>query len=471
MNDRDANNVEVVIVDDASTTSSPTKQASNKRGSAPVNHFLLINGILCRTEAPDASFRPSDVFVGLDPPPRGTTTLGSASVDNQNSIYQFHSESVSRDCSIFNTFGVLSGGIIVDPQTLRFMDFTDDMIFQPPTFGDDAENCWHYDNLSYWKIRANAMASLMSTIHPMNAPGTEESPLPWPRSMPRLRCSRVANSLARQSVDRMGARLAVNVVFDPTKLGLVEEFRHHLKLTFPQTTFLPGEIPYRFQHGGRTLRSWAENAGHCNNTLAVVEIADSNGRRPVDSERAAPVRITSTSPFSEFHTFTGLPKMIFRRYREAIKRDLRSGLVKKSLSYAQRIEMRVQNVFHPIRKNLQISDRTAFGKRRKGYKRHWNIFHRYFTLLRAKPCLTCGNPNCNVWHFGADDDVDYVEKVAAFEEAKKIHRSDKVNSAVVSDAWDWFLLNEKEELQQRLGKIVRAIKAIKAQRKKLTSEC
>ncbi|RHW68150.1 class I transcription factor A [Trypanosoma brucei equiperdum] len=442
--------------------------ASDEATNVAGHRYILINNILCRTETSDGSFRPSDVFVGLDPPPRGTATLGSAAEDNCNhlSVGEFdptaYVDSISKDCSIFNVFGVMSGGVLVDSESRGFIDFTDDMIFRPPLPPPVEGNDTHNEGSRDGQIRADGVVSLVSSIFPFNGLGTVDTPLPWPRSLPRLRSQRISYRLAAKTVHRMLSRCVGNVKCNKAVLVVLESYRIHRKLHSPQLTFLPNEIPFRFQWHGMTFR--VKDGG-------APKRFDANGNRT--HEYRSPIgRINhmmdgkTGSAYSSFHAFTGLPKMAFRRYRESARRESRHRLENLADGYSRRLEMRIQNIVHPIREEMHIDENIEVVFRRRSGVHLWSAFQRYFTILGVSRCTSCNTPNCNAWYLDNDDKVDYPSALRKLEEDLKYRRTFNLSSSILADSWDWLLAKERGPLTERIRKIIKYARQIDAENKR-----
>jgi hypothetical protein len=113
-----------------SLSSSPAFQEANDPRHIGV--FVYLNGLLCRTADMKGRFCPGDVFGGVDhaparvglplPTPRNDTeqrSLLRSAAGTERDTKGFES-----DCPIFNTFGVLSGGVLIDPFDETFVDYT-----------------------------------------------------------------------------------------------------------------------------------------------------------------------------------------------------------------------------------------------------------------------------------------------------------------------------------------------------------
>ncbi|KPI84697.1 hypothetical protein ABL78_6243 [Leptomonas seymouri] len=104
-------------------------------GSESTRHcgvFLYINGLLCRTADSTGEFRPCDVFGGVDRVPVCTSfPVPTLVKDGEQSVLPRDAAGTEKgavafesDCPIFNTFGVLTGGVLIDPFNETFADYT-----------------------------------------------------------------------------------------------------------------------------------------------------------------------------------------------------------------------------------------------------------------------------------------------------------------------------------------------------------
>ncbi|KAG5475833.1 hypothetical protein CUR178_03546 [Leishmania enriettii] len=129
-------------VDDASQLPSCVS-ASSPVGSIDASGvFLFLNGLVCRTADASGRFRPADVFSGVD---REAATAAPAvpSASAHSHVPASSAEetkpTVDSDCPLFNCFGVLSGGVIIDPIDESFVEFTDSSVYTPRTVLADAD--------------------------------------------------------------------------------------------------------------------------------------------------------------------------------------------------------------------------------------------------------------------------------------------------------------------------------------------
>ncbi|KAG5475314.1 hypothetical protein LSCM1_03427 [Leishmania martiniquensis] len=121
----------------ADVSQSPTcaSASSSLGGVDEAGVFLLLNGLVCRTADASGRFRPADIFSGVD------REAATADPEMPSTSIHFHlpisSEeakfSVDSDCPLFNCFGVLSGGVIIDPIDESFVEFTDSAVYTPIT--------------------------------------------------------------------------------------------------------------------------------------------------------------------------------------------------------------------------------------------------------------------------------------------------------------------------------------------------
>ncbi|RNF17288.1 uncharacterized protein Tco025E_04876 [Trypanosoma conorhini] len=405
----------------------------------PRHRFFFLNGILCRTETADASFRPSDIFVGRDPPPRGTATLGDASRIVDDAAATPASADVDRDCPIFNTFGVLSGGVLLDPNTRRFVDFVDDAVVAPALpQAAESDNVAHHESLAHAKIRAEGVLCLCSSIEPLNVPGTRDTPLSWPRSR-RLAQSADARALARRNVARVLRRCVAEVPVDRAMLTFMEVYRCHLKSKRPTARFMTENIPFRFQYGGRAV------------LLQRGDDDDDVGGGGSCGGRPGP---GAGSRFSEFHTFTGLPKMASGRHEEKVTTT-------PGREFAMRVEMRLQRLVRPRRGDLMIGKRPRRHPEATEFETLWWTFLRYAPLLRV-----CRSPAPNAdgrteWSLADDHDANYREEVLEFEAARAEGGGPRWSVATISDAWDWLLRHDRGRLLRRLAKLKRCVEKLR----------
>lgn len=103
--------------------------------------FLYLNDILCCTADSSGSFRPSDVFRGADRVTRQAAeklpSLKSDSeplptlIDGYTADHGTLEGVLESDCPIFSSFGVLSGGVVVDAWDASFVDYTSTDVFTP----------------------------------------------------------------------------------------------------------------------------------------------------------------------------------------------------------------------------------------------------------------------------------------------------------------------------------------------------
>ncbi|RNF04893.1 hypothetical protein TraAM80_05031 [Trypanosoma rangeli] len=441
---------------------------SSRTDTRPHYRFFFLNSILCRTETADASFRPSDVFVGRDPPPRGTATLGDASRIVDDATAPTFSADVDRDCPIFNTFGVLSGGVLIDPNTRCFVDFVDDAVVAPAmSQATDDDNVAHYESLAYAKIRAEGAMCLCSSIEPLNAPGTRDTPLSWPRSL-RLAQPVDARVLALRNVYRVLRRCVAGAPVDRETLTFLEVYRCHLKSKRPTARFMTENIPFRFQHGGRAVLLQHHNDGDDDGgeeegerECEEVEANDktrksgnggggSGSRRSSSEGRPIP---TGGSPFSEFHTFTGLPKMASVKHEEKV-------VTTPGHEYAMRLEMRLQRLVRPQRDNLSIGKRPRCHPEATEFQTLWWTFLRYVPLIRVCPSPAPNAEGRTEWYLADDSDVKYRNEVLEFEAARAGGGGPRWSITAIADAWDWLLRHDRERLLRRLARLKRCVEKL-----------
>lgn len=94
--------------------------------------YVLLNGLLCRTADKTGRFSPSDVFAGVshDPARASLPVPSLASEKDQNSFLRDAADTATTargfdvDCPIFNTFGVMTGGVLINPFDDTFVDYT-----------------------------------------------------------------------------------------------------------------------------------------------------------------------------------------------------------------------------------------------------------------------------------------------------------------------------------------------------------
>ncbi|KPA80894.1 hypothetical protein ABB37_04299 [Leptomonas pyrrhocoris] len=118
----------------SASRATPSSSTPLEKKKAPCSGvFVYINGLLCRTADSTGQFCPSDVFAGIDRPPACAsfpvpslkkngvpdTFLRAAADANRDADSSFESE-----CLIFSTFGVLTGGVLIDPFHETFADYT-----------------------------------------------------------------------------------------------------------------------------------------------------------------------------------------------------------------------------------------------------------------------------------------------------------------------------------------------------------
>lgn len=240
--------------------------------------FIFINNILCKTADDTGSFCPRDVFNSLalvapvrDMPAKeqqtgfslpqppwmcmsgagGTPshTVHSANTTEGMSNHYLHATAAGAgasasatavtmceeddddddddvyetDCHVFNTFGILSGGVLIDLRTRRFVDGSDARRFTPALSScrgttqdgdDDAEedeasrsavvrsNLVAYGAGQTNDIRAESALIFCSSIEPYRHPGTEATPLPPPLH-PQLTTSAAVNQAKRNMMHVM----------------------------------------------------------------------------------------------------------------------------------------------------------------------------------------------------------------------------------------------------------------------------
>nr|CCD13801.1 unnamed protein product [Trypanosoma congolense IL3000] len=433
------------------------------------HRYILINNILCRTESPSGSFRPQDVFCGLDPPPRATLALGdvsphwSALPKGYNRDLRSRADSVSRDCPIFNVFGVMSGGVLVEHPGCGFLDFTDSKVLNPTVSADDGENEEYYANGDYARIRAEGFLTLFSSIHPYNAEGSTDTPLPWPRALPRMRNINCCCILAKKTSSRIIRRLRSTVQINHLLVEIFERYRHGLKVQVHQATYLPTEIPFRFQCRGMTfryknlpLKSYDPQYLSTHRVRKRPNLTRTNNHKMDD---------LVGSTYSEFHTFTGLPKMTGKKYTDVVSCG-RYQLGTPPVGFSQRAEMRVQSFVHPLREEMAVDKSVHLSYKSKCAADMWYYFQRYFTILRVVPCTTCNTPDCAAWLFEDDKDVDYLEAVRNAEMNRYDKRTTNTSSSVIADAWDYLYVHERRALAARLGVIVNCVKRYDAETNK-----
>ncbi|KEG13595.1 hypothetical protein DQ04_00911070 [Trypanosoma grayi] len=415
-----------------------SRGSNNNNGGGPLHRFFFINNILCCSESADGSFRPSDVFVGLDPPPTTTLLLGNASSPSSDTTTEVGVEAVERDCLLFNTFGVLSGGVLVDPCTLRFVDFTDDMIITPTVCQERSGNDAHYESLAHDKIRAEGVLCLCSSIEPFNASGTRHTPLSWPRSLLPMNPTGVRN-LARRTLRGVLRRLHPSAPLDYGKLSVLEHLRCQIKCTRPQTTFLTENIPFRFQLGGKRYR------------------LEEEGNASSGDSSSGGIAATVGSPYSTFHAFTGLPKMIKAKVDYAAPFCPEFGV-------ARRLELHVRRLVRPTRGELYIGEGPRRPSHTLGLRRLWWTFFRYFEILRVRPSSPSSSAERTVWRLEDDADVKYTTALQEFDAARIEGRAPRGNKRVASDAWDWLLRHDRERLLRRLQRVQRCLNKIDSAR-------
>lgn len=94
--------------------------------------YVYINGLLCRTADNTGCFCPSDVFGGVDRCPVSASLPVPSFKDDDNRRILLRAAEDSgatamtceSDCPIFNTFGVLTGGVLINPFDGTFADYT-----------------------------------------------------------------------------------------------------------------------------------------------------------------------------------------------------------------------------------------------------------------------------------------------------------------------------------------------------------
>ncbi|GET89729.1 hypothetical protein, conserved [Leishmania tarentolae] len=98
--------------------------------------FLLLNGFVCRTADSSGRFCPVDLFSGVHRE-AATAFPTIPSANGHRSLCNGSAEetrlSIDSDCPLFNCFGVLSGGVIIDPINSSFVEFTDSAVYTPST--------------------------------------------------------------------------------------------------------------------------------------------------------------------------------------------------------------------------------------------------------------------------------------------------------------------------------------------------
>ncbi|ESS64331.1 hypothetical protein TCDM_07640 [Trypanosoma cruzi Dm28c] len=403
----------------------------NCRDERNRHRFFFLNGILCRTENSDGSFRPADVFVGRDPPPRGTAMLGESSRIFDDSAVAPSFADVDRDCSIFNTFGVFSGGVLIDPNTRCFVDFVDDIVVTPTLCKEEANgNVPHYKSLEYANIRGEGVMCLCSSIEPLNLAGKRDTPLSWPRSM-RLTGSTEARFLALRNVDRILRRCLTEVSANRKMFRLVEGYRCHIKSKRPPQSFMTQNIPFIFQYGGRPFL-----------------LQDDSDEK--EENRSFP---TPGPLFSEFHAFTGLPKMVRMKTGEV-------GTFNHGVEFGLRLEKRLQSMLKPLRKNLFIGRRVLRDKPMTRMRKYWYTFWRYFKIFRVYPAPSPNADGRSEWHLADDRHVNYEKAVLEFEEARRKYGNSEWDRTAVVDAWDWLIVHERHSFLRRLAKVERCLDKI-----------
>ncbi|ESL09270.1 hypothetical protein TRSC58_03013 [Trypanosoma rangeli SC58] len=310
---------------------------------------------------------------------------------------------------------------------------------------------------------------LCSSIEPLNAPGTRDTPLSWPRSL-RLAQSADARVLALRNVYRVLRRCVVGAPADRETLLFLEVYRCHLKSKRPTARFMTENIPFRFQHGGRAVLLQHHNDGNdvggdggereCEEAEASENTRKSgNGggggggggrgssRRGGDEGRPIP---TGGSPFSEFHTFTGLPKMASVKHEEKV-------VTTPGHEYAMRLEMRLQRLVRPQHGSLSIGKRPRRHPEATEFQTLWWTFLRYVPLLRVCPSPAPNAEGRTEWYLADDHDVKYRKEVLEFEAARAGGGGPRWSITAIADAWDWLLLHDRERLLRRLVRLKRCV--------------
>lgn len=181
--------------------------ASASRSLRKVNEpgvFLLLNGFVCRTADASGRFRPVDVFSGV----HREAATAPPTMPSANAHFSFSAgsaeetrRSIDSDCPLFNCFGVLSGGVIIDPIAASFVEFTDAAVYTPRTVasqvdtGNDTEDDLARGTLQQANEHAfrTGEAHLIRPEYPLTL-CTSELPLPPRSSDPPLKRSKYRSS-------------------------------------------------------------------------------------------------------------------------------------------------------------------------------------------------------------------------------------------------------------------------------------
>ncbi|KAG5501432.1 hypothetical protein JKF63_03245 [Porcisia hertigi] len=185
--------------------------------------FLLLNGLVCRTADASGRFRPSDIFAGVSREaemPAPALPLANTRCGAPPGSPEDAKPSVDSDCPIFNCFGVLSGGVIIDSVNELLVDFTDSVVYTPQILTA------HVDAARRDLQQANELAfrngetQLIRPEYPLTL-CSSEVPLPPRCSDPQLRrlhhCSNSSNAMASTAPAVTSLRHAAQVGMENVK--------------------------------------------------------------------------------------------------------------------------------------------------------------------------------------------------------------------------------------------------------------
>lgn len=335
-----------VAVTSASPLPSCLSASRSRRKVGEPGVFLLLNGFVCRTADASGRFRPAEVFAGVHreaatAPP--TMPSANAHFSLSAGSAEETRRSIDSDCPLFNCFGVLSGGVIIDPIDGSFMEFTDAAVYTPSTVaaqvdtGNDTQ-----DDLARCTLQqANEHAFRTGATHLIRPECplilcTSELPLP-PRSsdrpLNRFKCrssplsaagstgptvtsARHAAQMGMENVEKWLNQLAPHPGHRPqsprrqawtTVWADAEEFRLSMRAhsdvrASEASLYLPPRIPFPLRFRGQPISLIEEGA---NESPAASQQQQPD--REANSATAVPpdgVRCAAAS----FTCYTGVPR-------------------------------------------------------------------------------------------------------------------------------------------------------------------
>lgn len=461
--------------------------------------FLLLNRILCQSADDDGAFRPSDIFTGttvnavvttpLSKPVAQVVRNGSLPVSTEEilpALADLSAKVADVDCPIFNTFGVLSGGIMIDPWNATFVDFTDPEVFQPSILASSdslaerqtgvevrkgvvqtgqvdesrvtTSNSRYYQQGLFGSIKPEAAITLCASVHPLGCGGAQRTTY---TDEEVTRASRRSRQAARQASARLCKDMLSACAFPEAawrNKGTFAKFlaqwdqsqRYRLRSwsTSPAQTAIPPVIPYKFQLGGKILSE----------------------RKSNDTEKGSSTSICP-SPASFFYCFTGKPSWS-SEYREGIRRDVSMGRQGRSNLQVTR------HIFTPANKHAEdatlddlfFSDAflhpTQLGSH---WYQAWWVFSTYYHNLGIRT-----SHNRERFTMVSDDQYCVAASIEERVQQERLKEQGSSDGAPLdttkrsekSAAWCYLLLHDKETLLRRLYSVQVYLHNYNAERRK-----